>query len=101
MSEHTVFDSTAVQGAGRCPALPDAMEGAVAQVSAHRAHPLVVRHHDLIQILSIPHEQAVPTEYTLHSTGGFVRVQPWTRILPSTDTCASVLTPIWNIAVSL
>lgn len=63
----TVSEGAAVQGAGGGPALADAVEGAVADVPAHGAHPRLAWGHGFIQVLPVPHEQAVPAEHPLQT----------------------------------
>ena len=65
----TLLKGLAVHGAGGGPALADAVEAAVAQVAAHGADPGVLAPlcHGLLNVLPIPHEQAVSAEDTLHT----------------------------------
>ena len=60
----TLSNCTAVQGASGSPALADAVIAAVAQAPAHWAGPLLLLLY-LQDVLTIPHEQAVPTQHTL------------------------------------
>ena len=64
VSLRTLSDGAAVKGAGGRPALADAVEAAVAQAAAGRAHPSALGLH-LQDVLPVAHEQAVPAEHPL------------------------------------
>ena len=62
----TLSNGTTVQGASGSPALADTVVAAVAQTPAYWACPLLLLLY-LQDVLTIPHEQAVPTQHTLQS----------------------------------
>ncbi len=61
----TFSNGATVHGTSGSPTPADAVVAAVAQPSAHRAGPLILLCY-LQDVLTIPHEQAVTTEHTLH-----------------------------------
>lgn len=63
----TFGEGSAVHGACGGPALAGAVEAAVADAAARRAHPFV-QLLNLQDVLPVPHEQAVPAENALHSS---------------------------------